>query len=688
MKFRIALIAFLLLIVSVIVTLNYYFDRNYQAEMADQINNQQLIIAKTLSMSIESTLDHFMEEIVSLSRLLSKRGLDSDGLDVFVHNAFEELSEDIKVDIFIIERDPLTGDSKRLLFSSAEGYVFDDEDREICSKCTNLETGQYYIIPSAKDRARIKAITPIINRQGHVGAIMIFINIEDMNRKFLLPVKTGVKGNAWIMDSAGTLLYHPTMPEMVGRNIRNPEEGCLECHESFNAELNILESKEVGFSSYVAPYGEDKLIAFSRIDSVGWIVCLSIPFSEVTSSIKNSMRMHSMLVLSIMFSTVFGAFFIIIINRARAKAEAKADYVDKVREYADELEHVVNERTGELKSEKEKLDVLVSSIHAGIGIFDHDFKCVWHNRIFEDWVGPGVTTISLSHICPSESYGDNIRKAVAKDEPLQEVVYLELPRKKGYFQITLSPYHLPDGTQQILMLMQDITELKMAEEQMMQSDKLAALSRLSAGVAHEIGNPLTSISSYVQILKGMDFDEFATNALETIYKHIGRIEAILREMSSFTKGQEEEKENFNLKDLVENTVELVKYDKRAKGVDIRVLFPDDTPSVHVNGNQMMQVIMNMMLNAADSMPEGGSLDIYPEKHGRWVDLIFKDTGAGINEEHIKKIFDPFFTTKKTGTGLGLAVSHSIVKLFGGEILVESEPGKGAKFTVRLPFEEE
>jgi len=683
MKYRIALIAFLLLIVSVIVTLNYYFDRNYQAEMADQINNQQLILAKTLSMSIENTLDHFMEEIMSLARLLSRRGLESEGLDEFVHHAFEELNENIKVDITVVKA------GRKVIFTSVKDYSMSEEDLGICDMCRSLDMGSYHIVPSSADRKKIKAITPIISKGVHVGAILLSIDIDDLNRQFIMPVKTGPKGNAWIMDSQGTLLYHPTMPEMVGRNIRNHRGECFECHKSFNAELDILNSSDVGFSSYVAPYGEDKLIAFSRIDSMGWIVCLTIPFSEVTRTIKTSMRMHSMLVLSIMFSTVFVAFFIIAINRARARAEAKAGYADKIREYADELESIVTKRTGELKSEKEKLDVLVASIHAGIGIFDHDFRCIWHNRLLYEWVSPEKGELYLDDICPSMSYGQKVKGAVIDDQSMQEVSYLELGAKKGYFQITLSPCHMPDGSPQILLLLQDITDLKMAEEQMIQSDKLAALSRLSAGVAHEIGNPLTSISSYVQILKGMDLkDEFASTSLETIYRHIGRIDTILKKMSSFSKGRDDEWDRFQLRELVDNTVELVKYDKRARGVDIRVDIPEGLPPVNINGNQMIQVIMNLMLNAADSMAEGGSLHVYAVQGEKWVDLVFQDTGSGISEEDLTKIFDPFFTTKKTGTGLGLAVCHSIIGHFGGDILVESEPGKGSKFTVRLPFEKE
>lgn len=679
MRFRIALIAFLLIIVSVIVTLNFYFQKNYQSEMASQINKQQLTIAKTLSVSIENNIEHLIDEIVSLANLLATRGLEGKGLDKFVRHAFEELNEEVKVDILVLAR------GKRIVFSSIPNYVFNDEDADICRTCSSARKGEHVIIPSLTNPKLIKAMTPIVDETGNIGAVMILINIDGLNEKYLGPVKTGAKGNAWIMDNSGTLLYHPTMPEMVGRSIKEHSSECFECHKSFNAEEEILDSTEIGFRSYVAPYGEDKLIAFSRIRSIGWIVCLSIPYSEVTGSIKNSMRMHSMLILAIMFSTVFGAFFIIVINRARAKAEAKADYVDKVREYADELETVVNERTGELRSEKEKLDVLISSISAGIGIFSINHDLVWGNHVLMGWLGDKANDFTLADFNKLDA-DEGAGKAVVKDSSVQEVVQLDLPGKKGYFQASFSPYHMPDGTFRILMLLQDITDLKMAEVQMIQSDKLAALSRLSAGVSHEIGNPLTSISSYVQILKDMERDEFSTNALSTIYKHIGRIESILRKMSSFSRGRDEELSTHHVADLVESTVELVKYDKRAKSMSINMDVPRDLPPVNVNGDQLVQVIMNMVLNAADSMPGGGDLDISARVSGHWLDMAFRDNGSGISEENIKKIFEPFFTTKATGTGLGLPVCHSIVRLFGGEILVQSEPGKGTTFTVRLPLE--
>ncbi|MFC1769595.1 nitrogen regulation protein NR(II), partial [Nitrospirota bacterium] len=357
-------------------------------------------------------------------------------------------------------------------------------------------------------------------------------------------------------------------------------------------------------------------------------------------------------------------------------------------EYADELEDLVQKRTSELSSEKEKLDAVVSSISAGIGIFDNMGNCVWVNKVLDEWLSEEVKKdLKLNDLYGSSDGEPDIWNAVVEDKVIQVTSSLSFGNKSGTFQVAFTPFHLPDGSFQILMLLQDITELRLAEEQMVQSDKLAALSRLSAGVAHEIGNPLTSISSYVQILKDMDFDEFTSNSLSTILKHISRIETILKKMSSFTRSKEDEVRSYDLRELIDSTVELVKYDKRTKHMNIVVDIPVDLPFIKVNGNQMIQIIMNLVLNAADAMNDGGTLSVTATAESGGVDVFFSDTGPGIDVEHLDRIFDPFFTTKKTGTGLGLAVSMSIVKSFGGELDVLSEPDKGTTFIVRLPAHE-
>jgi PAS domain S-box-containing protein len=360
---------------------------------------------------------------------------------------------------------------------------------------------------------------------------------------------------------------------------------------------------------------------------------------------------------------------------------------EQIHQYAHELEGIVKERTKELRSEKEKLNALVNSIEAGICIFEDDGSLAWANRVFGDWLPEGgVSGIRMDDIFAGKHTFEELKSEITSKKIFQEIVYRDFGRKAGYFQTTSTPLVSTEDRKQILLLIQDVTEVRKAEEQMMQSEKLSALARLSAGVAHEIGNPLTSISSYVQILKEMDFDDFTREALSTISRQINRIAMIVRQMSSFTKtktgmaGQ-------SVREIVDSTLQLVKYDRRMKKVEISEDVPDDAGSVKVNGDQLEQVFINIVLNAADAMQSGGSLNVSASRSDGFVDISFRDTGLGITPGHIERIFDPFFTTKETGTGLGLAVSYTIVRSLGGTIQVSSVPGEGTTFTVRLPIYE-
>jgi signal transduction histidine kinase len=270
---------------------------------------------------------------------------------------------------------------------------------------------------------------------------------------------------------------------------------------------------------------------------------------------------------------------------------------------------------------------------------------------------------------------------------IQEVFYHDFGNRKGYFQITSTTFTAPDGSRQVLVLIQDITEIKRIEERLMHSEKLSALARISAGVAHEIGNPLTSISSYVQILREMEHDEFTRESLDTIAKHINRIADIVRQMSSFSRTRASDLKHHDVHELVAMTLDLVKYDKRMKDIKTEIKIPAGLPQVVVDETQLIQVLMNIILNAADAMSSGGALDITACGLDKEVEISIADSGTGIPIDHLEKIFDPFFTTKEKGTGLGLAVSYNIIRSYQGDILVENRPEGGTIFKVRLPYYE-
>jgi PAS domain S-box-containing protein len=263
------------------------------------------------------------------------------------------------------------------------------------------------------------------------------------------------------------------------------------------------------------------------------------------------------------------------------------------------------------------------------------------------------------------------------------------------FKINISPFKDSSGTLTggYVVILEDITEKKKMEEQLFHSAKLASIGKLTAGISHEIGNPLASISSLVQELRALgtkstEDKEFTRESLKTINSHLERIARIVHSLGDFARISTSEKTVSNISEILDRTVSLVKYDKRVKNIHIAVDM-GDVPQLLLNPDQVQQVFLNLMLNALDAMPDGGRLDIKAMGDGDFVEVVFSDTGIGIDESVMDKIFDPFFTTKPLGrgTGLGLSICYGIIREHNGTITVKSKKREGTTFVVRLPVNE-
>jgi PAS domain S-box-containing protein len=238
-----------------------------------------------------------------------------------------------------------------------------------------------------------------------------------------------------------------------------------------------------------------------------------------------------------------------------------------------------------------------------------------------------------------------------------------------------------------VLVLEDITEKKKIEEELFRATKHASVGRLAAGVSHEIGNPLASISSLVQELLTEDMSPFVKGSLSTINEHVHRIARIVRNLGDFARLYPRQKVPTSLREILENTLNLVRYDRNFRKIDIRTDV-HDTPPLRIDPDQIQQVFLNLILNARDAMPDGGRLEISVKQSDGHVEMLFADTGQGIDAEVKDKVFDPFFTTKgpTKGTGLGLSICYSIIKDHGGTIEIDSEKGKGTRFIIRMPVE--
>lgn len=234
-------------------------------------------------------------------------------------------------------------------------------------------------------------------------------------------------------------------------------------------------------------------------------------------------------------------------------------------------------------------------------------------------------------------------------------------------------------------------ELRKAQEQLMQAGKLASTGQLAAGVAHELNNPLTTVSGYAQLLlKRLNKKDPNYKRIEAMAEESQRCKAIIKNLLDFSrqpKGEDYRTLNVNIP--LKNTLSLVGEQVRLQDIKIIKNLDSHLPRIKANPSQLEQVFMNIVSNALDSMPRGGELRIATRKIDNRVEITFTDTGCGIKSEDMNKVFNPFFTTKRPGrgVGLGLSVSYGIIKEHGGEIGVESEEGKGSIFTIRLPVQE-
>jgi two-component system NtrC family sensor kinase len=233
-------------------------------------------------------------------------------------------------------------------------------------------------------------------------------------------------------------------------------------------------------------------------------------------------------------------------------------------------------------------------------------------------------------------------------------------------------------------------ELERAQAQLLQSEKLTSLGRMAAGIAHEINNPLTSIliNSHL-VAEKIAGDEDLKESMDLIIEETARSGEIVRGLLEFSRQSAPEMKVANVNDVIERALMLLRTQTMAARVEVRKILGDDVPDSLIDPTKMGQAFTNLILNALDAMPEGGTLTVRSEvmEGGTEIAVAFADTGCGVPADEVSRIFDPFFTTKGTGTGLGLSITLGIIQQHGGRIEVRSAPAKGATFKVFLPARE-
>jgi signal transduction histidine kinase len=229
-------------------------------------------------------------------------------------------------------------------------------------------------------------------------------------------------------------------------------------------------------------------------------------------------------------------------------------------------------------------------------------------------------------------------------------------------------------------------QLQEIQGQMLHQEKMAAFGLLAAGIAHEVGNPLTSISSMVQMLQRRDNNPYTQEKLELVNGQLKRIQHTLHELVNFSRPVSSERRRLALEPIIEEALSIAKYYQGTKNRRIESSVPTDLPTFHGVHDQLVQVILNLVLNAIDATKKGGRIELVADQSPGFLRVEVRDNGCGIAPVDAAKIGQPYFTTKKHGTGLGLFMTKKLLQEHGGTMEFESRPGEGTTFRVRLPVD--
>ncbi|AWG38849.1 PAS domain-containing sensor histidine kinase [Bacillus velezensis] len=343
-----------------------------------------------------------------------------------------------------------------------------------------------------------------------------------------------------------------------------------------------------------------------------------------------------------------------------------------------------------LQKSRERYQLLIQNSIDTIAVIQND-KWVFMNEsgislfeaeTYEDLIGKNV--YDQLHPCDHDGVKQRIQNIINRktESEIIKQSWFTFKNRLIYTEMVCIPTTF-FGETAVQVILRDISERKQTEELMLKSEKLSIAGQLAAGIAHEIRNPLTAIKGFLQLMKPtMGENE---HYFEIVFSELSRIELILSELLMLAKPQQNAvKERVNLKKIISEVTALLETQANLKGIFIKTDYEHDSMYINGDQNQLKQVFINLIKNAVESMPDGGTVHIIMTEDEYSVNVTVKDEGDGIPENVLKRIGEPFLTTKEKGTGLGLMVTFNLIKNHQGAIQVDSKPDRGTAFHITFP----
>jgi PAS domain S-box-containing protein len=341
---------------------------------------------------------------------------------------------------------------------------------------------------------------------------------------------------------------------------------------------------------------------------------------------------------------------------------------------------------------RENMNSVMAGLEDGLLLFTRDARAVMVSPAAEKFLGAPA----------GEFLGRRVTDIFPPGHPLHDTLHIEgdelseitaeadLETSEGPKRVNVSVQAIQEAGERIgaLVTLRDLDSLESINTQLQVSERLAALGRITAGVAHEVKNPLNSMRLWLENLKeslSYDGDGASRQAVQVLDKEIDRLDQVVKRFLDFTRPMDVRLEATQLADLLKEVLEIAKPQLQKSNIQLAQLLPIDVPEVYVDRALLKQAVLNLVLNAAEAMPHGGQLRLVLSRRGEMAEITVGDTGKGIPPENQQKIFQLFFTTRPGGSGIGLASTFRIVQLHNGSINFTSEVGRGTTFRIELPL---
>ena len=670
-----------------------------QEIVSDDFQQQQLILAKTTARQIEDGLAFLRRELRILVYSPSIQYLEDVAWANRMKVSFDELS---KLGVTAIERIDFTGSTPGqayILDAGGPRVVHQDFSAapEVIWARDPAHRGLIYqspieVVPQGMYHVPIMDLaTPVYEESvdeshpkatGKLDGVLIFkIDVSTFAANYCAGIRSGRTGYCWVMNNKGVFLYHPEK-EFIGqdaftaRGRRNPAISFAQINE---IQKTRMLAGEEGKSRYISGWHRgvirqmEKFVAFSHatVDRTGdriWPVAVVAPTDEVYGTI-HSLYVRQFLIQGLLIFALICAAAAVIYYESR---------------WSVELQSEVDSTTADLRRSQKQYKSVVENARDLIFLVDEDGAFLSANTAMARVFGipaAGIARKTLADLLSREDADAMlswVQDAVQSRKSSEIKAAIRIKDRVYWLSTHFVPIFGEDGrsVEQVLVMARDITDRQEMENQMAQTEKLASLGTLAAGVAHEINNPVGVMLGFTELLLDkLPPESKEHEMLKTIERQGLNAKRIVENLMTFARQPAKHEEFTDINQDIANVLALVKNNLLTKKVDLDLRLAKGLPRVRVDAGELQQVFLNLINNAAAAMPNGGKITVITKTnpYNHLVEAVFADTGTGIPKKYADRIFVPFFTTKKVGegTGLGLAVSYAIVNKYGGAIRFES-----------------